>query len=97
MKANRNMTANAARSILQRTADGQGVPYAEVYESFQDAIRLGLASTKPETMRFWSEVKRQAGRAVPTPEDFLIYIHASAGGTPESRDAMTEFLVWAPH
>lgn len=74
MKATYNKAVLAARNIMHETARADGVSYEEVYEGFQNVILHGLASTEPDTMRFWSEVKLRAKKEVPTPEDVLIHI-----------------------
>lgn len=84
MRANFNKAVMAARSILRQTARKEGVSYEEVYEGFQDAIRYGLESTEPQTVQFWRDVKRQAKKEVPTPEDVLIYVSELSQSMPES-------------
>ena len=88
MKATYNRAMLEARGIMQQTARENGVTYGEVYEGFQNTIRHGLASTDPQAVQFWKDVKRQAKKEVPAPEDLLAYISAMSRGSSGHRRAM---------
>lgn len=76
MKATYNRAVLSARGIIKQTAKNNGVSYEEVYDGIQNTIANGLASINPTSIEFWRNVKRQAGKEVPSPEDLLIHITA---------------------
>ena len=54
-------------SIIKKVAKQHGVSVKEVRRDIEEMIKVGMSSTDPEAVMFWS----QFGGKTPTPEHFI--------------------------
>lgn len=54
-------------NIIRKVAKQNGVSAKEVRKDIEEMIRVGMSSTEPEAIAFWS----QFGGKTPTPEQFI--------------------------
>ena len=54
-------------NIIKKVAKQHGVSVKEVRRDFEEMIRVGMESSDPEAIMFWS----QFGGKAPTPEQFI--------------------------
>lgn len=57
-------------NIIKKVAKQHGVSVKEVRKDFEEMIRVGMESSDPEAVMFWS----QFGGKAPTPEQFIAVI-----------------------
>ena len=63
-------------NIIKKTAKQNCVSVKEVRRDFEEMIRVGMSSTEPEAVIFWS----QFGGRTPTPEQFIAALSAAVKG-----------------
>jgi len=61
------------RSIIRQTAKHNGVSVKEVRRELSEMIKVGMSSTDPEAIEFWS----QFGGKAPSPEQFIAVLSAA--------------------
>ena len=61
------------KKIIKQTAKQYGVSVSEVRGDLAEMIRVGMSSTEPEAIAFWS----QFGGKEPTPEQFIAVLTSS--------------------
>ena len=61
------------KNIIKQTAKQYGVSVKEVRRDIAEMIKVGMSSTDPEAVMFWS----QFGGKTPTPEQFIAAVTAS--------------------
>ena len=61
------------KNIIKQTAKQYGVSVKEVRRDIVEIIKVGMSSTDPEAVMFWS----QFGGKTPTPEQFIAAVTAS--------------------
>ncbi len=61
-------------NTIKKVAKHYDVSVKEVRKDFEEMIRVGMSSTEPETVMFWS----QFGGRTPTPEQFIAALTAAA-------------------
>ena len=61
------------KKIIKQTAKQYGVSISEVRRDLMEMIRVGMSSTEPEAVVFWS----QFGGKEPTPEQFISALTSS--------------------
>ncbi|MBR1433271.1 sporulation initiation factor Spo0A C-terminal domain-containing protein [Ruminococcus sp.] len=61
------------KNIIKQTAKQYGVTVKEVRRDIAEMIKVGMSSTDPEAVLFWS----QFGGKAPTPEKFLAVMASS--------------------
>ena len=60
-------------SIIKKVAKQNGVSVKEVRRDFEEMIRVGMESSDPEAVMFWS----QFGGKKPTPEQIIATLSSS--------------------
>ena len=60
-------------NILKKVAKQNGVSVKEVRKDLEEMIKVGMSSTEPEAIMFWS----QFGGKTPTPEQFIAALTAA--------------------
>ena len=60
-------------NIIKKVAKENGVSVKEVRKDFEEMIRVGMSSTEPDAIAFWS----QFGGKTPTPEQFIAALSAA--------------------
>ena len=60
-------------NTIKKVAKQHGVPVNEVRKDFEEMIKVGMSSTEPEAVMFWS----QFGGRTPTPEQFIAALAAA--------------------
>ena len=60
-------------NIIKKVAKQHGVSVKEVRKDFEKMIRVGMESSDPEAVMFWS----QFGSKTPTPEQFIAAVTSS--------------------
>ena len=60
-------------NIIKKVAMQHGVSVKEVRKDFEKMIRVGMESSDPEAVMFWS----QFGGKKPTPEQFIAAVTSS--------------------
>ena len=61
------------KNIIKQTAKQYGVTVKEVRRDIAEMIKVGMSSTDPEAVLFWS----QFGGETPTPEQFIAALSSS--------------------
>lgn len=61
------------KNIIKQTAKQYGVSVKEVRRDIAEMIKVGMSSTDPKAVMFWS----QFGGKTPTPEQFIAAVTAS--------------------
>ena len=61
------------KNIIKQTAKQYGVTVKEVRRDIAEMIKVGMSSTDPEAVLFWS----QFGGKTPTPEQFITALSSS--------------------
>ena len=61
------------KNIIKQTAKQYGASVKEVRRYIAEMIKVGMSSTDPEAVMFWS----QFGGKTPTPEQFIAAVTAS--------------------
>ena len=61
------------KNIIKQTAKQYGVTVKEVRRDIAEMIKVGMSSTDPEAVLFWS----QFGGKTPTPEQFISALSSS--------------------
>ena len=61
------------KNIIKQTAKQYGVTVKEVRRDIAEMIKVGMSSTDPEAVLFWS----QFGGETPTPEQFIVALSSS--------------------
>ena len=61
------------KNIIKQTAKQYGVTVKEVRRDIAEMIKVGMSSTDPEAVLFWS----QFGGETPTPEQFISALSSS--------------------
>ena len=61
-------------NTIKKVAKQHGVSVKEVRRDFEEMIKVGMSSTEPEAVMFWS----QFGGRTPTPEQFIAALTAAA-------------------
>ena len=61
-------------NIIRKIAMQNRVSVKEVRRDFEEMIRIGMSSTEPEAIVFWS----QFGGETPTPEQFIAALSYAA-------------------
>ena len=56
------------KKIIKQTAKQYGISVKEVRRDIAEMIKVGMSSTDPEAVMFWS----QFGGKTPTPEQFIV-------------------------
>ena len=56
------------KNIIKKVAKQHGVSLKEVRRDISEMIKVGMSSTEPEAVMFWS----QFGGKTPTPEQFIV-------------------------
>ena len=57
-------------NIIKKVAKRHGISVKEVRKDFEEMIKVGISSTDPDAVIFWS----QFGGKAPTPEQFIAAI-----------------------
>ena len=60
-------------NIIKNVAKQNGVSVKEVRKDLEEMINVGMSSTEPEAIMFWS----QFGGKAPTPEQFIAALSAA--------------------
>ena len=60
-------------NIIKKLAKQNGVSVKEVRRDLEEMIKVGMSSTDPEAVLFWS----QFGGRTPTPEQFIAALTAA--------------------
>ena len=60
-------------NTIKKVAKQHGVSVKEVRRDFEEMIKVGMSSTEPEAVMFWS----QFGSRTPTPEQFIAALAAA--------------------
>ena len=61
------------KNIIKQTAKQYGVTVKEVRRDIAEMIKVGMSSTDPEAIEFWS----QFGGKAPSPEQFIAVLSAA--------------------
>ncbi len=61
------------RNIIKKVAKQNGVSVKEVRRDLEEMIKVGMSSTDPEAVMFWS----QFGGRTPTPEQLIAALSSS--------------------
>ena len=61
-------------NTIKKVAKHYDVSVKEVRKDFEEIIKVGMSSTEPEAVMFWS----QFGGMTPTPEQFIAALTAAA-------------------
>jgi hypothetical protein len=60
-------------NIIKKVAKENGVSVKEVRREFEEMIRVGMSSTEPDAIAFWSQFNGKT----PTPEQFIDALSSS--------------------
>ncbi len=60
-------------NIIKKVAKQNGVSVKEVRKDLEEMIKVGMSSTEPEAVMFWS----QFGGKIPTPEQLIAALSSS--------------------